>query len=111
MSSLDDLMRIRGVVFAAEFTPEGRLLQYRATEDFTDEMAGMCAELCEPVNIMFETLAQEFMRFSEMNWLPARGWAYSGGNWTVAMGGHRGVFVETAQADFNELFRALVGAR
>jgi roadblock/LC7 domain-containing protein len=44
-----------------------------------------------------------------MNWVPQQGWAYSGGEWTVAIGGNRGVFVETAKADFNRLFQALVG--
>jgi roadblock/LC7 domain-containing protein len=46
-----------------------------------------------------------------MNWTPQQGWAYSGGEWTVAVGGggRTGVFVETARADFNKLFGALVG--
>jgi len=30
---------------------------------------------------------------------------------TVAVGGHRGVFVKTVEADFNQLFEALVGPR
>jgi hypothetical protein len=52
--------------------------------------------------------AGEF-KLSKMNWVPQQGWAYSGGEWTVAIGGNRGVFVETAKADFNRLFQALVG--
>ncbi|MGH2590111.1 MAG: DUF2173 family protein [Actinomycetota bacterium] len=40
-----------------------------------------------------------------------QGWAYSGGDYTVAIGegGTKGVFVETAKADFNRLFQTLVG--
>jgi roadblock/LC7 domain-containing protein len=47
---------------------------------------------------------------SGMNWTPQQGWAYSGGDWTVAVGegGRKGVFIETAKADFNDLFRVLV---
>jgi roadblock/LC7 domain-containing protein len=30
---------------------------------------------------------------------------------TVAVGGHLGVFVKTAEADFNQLFESLVGPR
>ena len=111
MSTLDDLIKIEGVLIASEFTADGRLVDYRAKMEISDEIMGMCAELCAPVNIMFETLAQEFMRFSDMQWLPAKGWAYSGGQWTVAIGGNRGVFVETAKADFNQLFRILVSER
>jgi roadblock/LC7 domain-containing protein len=111
MQTLDDLLRISGVVAAGEFSPDGRLVDYRATIEMTPEMASMAATLCAPVNVMFETLASEFMRYSGMQWLPMRGWAYSGGEWTVAIGGNRGVFVATASADFNELFKALVGGR
>ncbi len=48
-----------------------------------------------------------------MRWTPPQGWAYSGGEYTVAIGkgGTKGVFIETAKADFNELFRLLVGER
>lgn len=34
---------------------------------------------------------------------------YAGGEMTVAMGGNKGVFVETDTADFNDLYRAPVG--
>lgn len=43
-----------------------------------------------------------------MQWVPQQGWAYSGGDWTVAISGNRGVFVETARTDFNQLFQVLV---
>lgn len=46
-----------------------------------------------------------------MRWTPQHGWMYAGGDWTVAVGGRRGVFVETAKADFNQLFAALGGTR
>jgi roadblock/LC7 domain-containing protein len=47
-----------------------------------------------------------------MPWTPQQGWAYSGGQYTVAVGedGTKGVFIETAKADFNELFGLLVGS-
>jgi roadblock/LC7 domain-containing protein len=46
-----------------------------------------------------------------MNWVSQQGWMYAGGDWTVAIGGNRGVFIEMAKADFNQLFQALVGGR
>jgi roadblock/LC7 domain-containing protein len=105
---LDALMQIEGVIATGEFTPDGKLIDFRSKSDMSAEVAGMCAELCAPVSVMFETLAEQFMRFSEMNWSPQKGWAYSGGDWTIAVSGTRGVFVETAKADFNLLFRMLV---
>lgn len=46
-----------------------------------------------------------------MNWVSQQGWMYAGGDWTVAIGGNRMVFIEMAKADFNQLFQALVGGR
>ena len=75
------------------------------------EMAAMSAQFCATVTMLFNTLAGAFAQLSQMNWVPQHGWMYAGGDWTVAIGGNRGVFVETAKADFNELFNALVSAR
>lgn len=108
-TSLEDLLAIKGVVAAGEFGADGKLVRYQASMDMSHEMAAMTARLCAPVNIMFETLAEQLGHHTDMKWLPAKGWAYSGGEWTVAVGGNLGVFVETGKADFNELFRALVG--
>jgi roadblock/LC7 domain-containing protein len=61
--------------------------------------------------MMFNTLAGAFSQLSKMKWVPQQGWAYSGGDWTVAIGGNKGVFVETTKADFNKLFEVLIGKR
>lgn len=108
---IDELMAIEGVIATGEFTPDGKLVDFRSKMEMSAEVAGMCAELCAPVNVMFETLAEQFMRFSNMNWSPQKGWAYSGGDWTIAVSGTRGVFVETAKTDFNLLFKVLVTDR
>jgi len=111
MASLDDLLDIEGVAAAGEFTADGQLVDYKAKMDMSPEMAEMTAQFCATVTMMFNTLAGSYTRLSGMNWVPQQGWAYSGGEWTVAIGGNRGVFIETSKADFNQLFEALVGSR
>ena len=111
MATLDELLKIDGVVAAGEFTADGKLVDYKAKMDMSPEMASMTAQYCATVTMMFNTLAGAFSQLSKMKWVPQQGWAYSGGEWTVAIGGKRGVFVETAKADFNQLFKALVGDR
>lgn len=69
----------------------------------------MAAQFCATVTMMFNTLAGAFSQLSRMNWMPQHGWMYAGGDYTVAIGGYKGVFVETAKADFNQLYKALVG--
>jgi len=71
----------------------------------------MAAQFCASVTMNFSTLAGAFTRLSGMNRVPQQGWAYSGGEDTVAIGGggYRGVFIRTEKADFNRLFRQLAG--
>lgn len=111
MATLDDLLKINGVVAAGEFTADGKVVAYKAKMDMSPEMATMTAQFVATVTMLFNTLAGAFSQQSKMNWVPQQGWAYSGREWTVAVGGNRGVFVETAKADFNKLFEALVGSR
>ncbi len=111
MASLDDLLKIDGVAAAGEFAADGKLVDFKASMDMSPEMAAMSAQFCATLTMLFDTLAGAFAQLSQMKWVPQQGWMYAGGDWTVAVGGNRGVFVDTAKADFNELFRALVGNR
>jgi roadblock/LC7 domain-containing protein len=63
--------------------------------------------------MVFNTMAGAFAQPSRQNWVPQKDWAYTGGEWTVAIGGdgYRGVFIRTAKADFNRLFETLIGSR
>jgi roadblock/LC7 domain-containing protein len=109
MATLDELLSIDGVAAAGEFSADGKLVDYKAKMEMSPEMAAMTAQFCATLTMMFTTLAGAFSQLSQMNWVPQQGWAYSGGDWTVAVGGNKGVFIETAKADFNELFGVLVG--
>jgi len=111
MATLDELLKIKGVVAAGEFTADGKMVDYKAKMDMSPEMAAMTAQFCATVTMMFNTLAGAFAQLSKMKWVPQQGWMYAGGDWTVAIGGNKGVFVEMAKADFNQLFQALVGGR
>ena len=113
MATLEELLTIDGVAAAGEFAPDGSLVDYKANMDMSPEMAAGAAQFCATVTMLFNTLAGAFSQMSGMSWTPQQGWAYSGGEWTVALGagGYRGVFVETAKADFNKLFGLLVGQK
>jgi len=109
MATLDDLIKINGVVAAGEFTADGKLVDYKANMGTSREMAEMAAQFSATVTMMFNTPAGSFSQQSQMNRTPQQGWACSGGNMTIAVGGNKGVFIETAKADFNQLFQVLVG--
>jgi roadblock/LC7 domain-containing protein len=109
MATLDELLNIDGVVAAGEFTPDGTLVDYKTKTEMTRELAEASAQFCATVTMLFNTLAGAFSQLSRLSWLPQQGWMYAGGDWTVAVGGNKGLFVETAKADFNTLYGALVG--
>ncbi len=109
MATLDELLQIDGVVVAGEFAADGKLVDYKANMDMSPEMAEMLAQFCATVTMNFNTLAGAFTQLSQMNWVPQQGWMYAGGDWTAAIGGNKGVFIETARVDFNQLFQVLVG--
>jgi roadblock/LC7 domain-containing protein len=113
MATLTDLANLEGVVLAFEFSPDGRLLSHAANTETSPEMATMAAQFCASVTMNFNTLAGAFSKLSDMLWVPQQGWAYSGGEYTVAIGGkgYCGVLIRTASADFNRLFQMLVGDR
>jgi len=110
-ATLDELLKLDGVVAAGEFAPDGRLLDFKAKMDMSPELAQMSAQFCSSVTALFNTLSSAFTQLSGMSWSPQHGWAFAGGDYSVCVGGTRGVFVETAKADYNQLFSALVGPR
>ncbi|QLG61182.1 DUF2173 family protein [Halorarum salinum] len=111
LPTLKELLEIDGVVAAGEFSPAGSLVDYETNVGLSEEVAANAAQFCASVSMLFDTLADAFGETSGMEWTPQRGWAYSGGKYTVAVGGDRGVFAETGEADFDDLFAALVGSR
>jgi roadblock/LC7 domain-containing protein len=106
MTTLDQLMNVGGVVAAGQFTDDGKLIDVRG--QLTPEIAQVAAQFCGTVNMMFKTLSGAFQQISSMQWTPAQGWAFSGGNYSICIGGNKGVIVESSKANFNELFKALV---
>jgi roadblock/LC7 domain-containing protein len=113
MATLDELLAIGGVAAAGEFGRDGSLVDFKSSMDMPQELAAQTAQFCATVSMLFDTLAGSYSQMSGMPWTPQQGWAYSGGDWTVAVGegGRKGVFIETAKADFNQLFKMLVGER
>ena len=116
MATTEQLLELEGVGAAGEFTADGDLVDWKASLDVSPEMdehiiefAPEVAKWCAAVTAKLETAAQELARATQMSWLPQRGWTFTGGDWTVAVWGNRGVFVRTVEADFNRVFEALSG--
>jgi roadblock/LC7 domain-containing protein len=111
MATVDELIKIEGIAAVGEFRADGSLVGYKANMEMPKESAAVVAQFCATVSMLFNTLAGAFTQMSGMNWTPAQGWVFAGGEWSVCVADGKGVFVETAKADFNKLFAAMVGGR
>ena len=110
--SLDELLRLKGVIASGEFSPNGKLIEFRSNDhQLPDEVANFTAQFAAAVSQLFGALAAAHSKISGLKWLPEHGWTYSGGDLTIVVGGNRGVFVKTAEADLNQLFEALIQPR
>ena len=109
VAKLEELVDIEGVNVAAQWSDNYTLQAYKSKWDISDEEARQKAKFCATVSMMFDNFACSFTQLSGMQWTPEQGWAYSGGEWTVAVGkgGNFGVYLDTAEADFNRLLEVL----
>lgn len=109
MVNFDELLTLDGVAAVGEFASDGKIIEYRSNVDIPKEIAEISAQFCATVSMLFNTLAGAFNHVTKTQWVPQKVWSYSGGDWTIIIGGggNTGVFVETSKADFNRLFKAL----
>jgi len=105
--TLEELLKIDGVVVASEFSLDGKLLDSKVNLSVSQDVIEKKAQLCGVITMMFNAFAESFSELSKMNWVPQQCWMYAGGDWVVFIGGHRAVFVEREKADFNMLYQAL----
>lgn len=105
MANLKRLLRLGGAVASGEFAPNGELLSYEGS--LPEDAAQLVAKMCAANTMMGISQAESFTRISGMKWSPFHGWAVSAGDYSVCVIGHIGVFVETAKADFNDIFKQL----
>ena len=105
MANLKRLMDLDGAVAAGEFGPSGELISYGG--DLPQDVALLVAKMCAANTLMGATQAESFARISGMKWTPFHGWAVSAGDYSICVLGQVGVFVETAKADFNNIYEVL----
>jgi roadblock/LC7 domain-containing protein len=105
MANLNRLMTLGGAVAAGEFSADGGLVSYKG--DFPRETARYIATLCAGKALTGAIEVAGLSRITGMDWLPFHGWALSAGDYSICVLGYIGVFVETAKADFNEIYRVL----
>ena len=105
MANLRRLMDVGGAVAAGEFGSSGELIAYRGS--LPKDRALLVAKMCAANTLMGSAQAESFTHVTGMKWTPFHGWAVSAGDFSICVVGHVGVFVETAKADFNDIYKVL----
>ena len=105
MANLDQLLSIKGVWAAGEFSHDGKLLAYKG--NISGEEAAMGAMMCAANAMMAEMQTQGFTAMSGKEWTPLVGFALTGPKYSVCVGKGVGVFVNNDEVSFNEVFKAL----
>lgn len=105
MAELSRLMDLRGAVAAWEFTPVGEIISYKG--DLSEESLRPISKLCAANALMGESEVEGFARVAGSKWEPFHGFAMSAGDYSLCVIGHLAVYVETAKADFNEIYKVL----
>jgi roadblock/LC7 domain-containing protein len=105
MANLDQLLSIKGVWAAGEFSQDGKLLAYKG--NISEEEAAMAAMMCAANTMMAEMQTQGFTAMSGKEWTPLVGFALTGPKYSVCVGKGVGVLVNNDEVSFNEVFKAL----
>jgi roadblock/LC7 domain-containing protein len=63
MATLQELLDLEGVVVAGEFDCEGRMLDYEANMDMSEEIAQRTAQFCAAVSVMLRWLNNSANRY------------------------------------------------
>lgn len=115
MSELDELISRDGVLMAGRLGPDGRITDHKSRGLFIEYPPAieMAQRFCATVTAMFESMAFAMDRisstgFDDANWLPVRGWAFFGKDYSIAVHGDRFVVGETEKiTSLDELRRLL----
>ena len=105
--TLDGLVALPGVRFAAYYTPEGKEIAHAQTVDFDRALHRTMTEIVASGTATFRGLATAFTHLTKSKWGPPKVWIYSGGDWSVAASDCCWVLGESGEAEIADLHRAL----
>jgi roadblock/LC7 domain-containing protein len=104
-----ELLARCGALDVGETDAEGRLVAHETRIGLSEELAATGARFVHTVTGVTDSLAEVYSILSGLDWRPAAGWAYEGGDWIVAVGGRRWVLVPAQGNDVAEVQRRVLG--
>ena len=113
MSELDDLRSGDGVLMAGRFGRDGRIAEHKSTGMFIEyppalEMAQWFGGAATMMFNSMDSISRT--GFDTTSWLPQNGWAYYGGDYSVAVHNDRFLLAETKKIGSLDELRRLLAA-
>jgi len=117
VSEFDELVALDGVLMAGRLGPDGRVAEYKAHPLYVANpaVAEMALWFCAAITTMLGSMAYAIdsvtrTGFGQTSWLPVKGWAISGGDYTIVMRGDRFVIAERAKIGSLDEVSQLIGS-
>ena len=118
MSEFDELVARPGVLMAGRIGPDGRIAEYKSKSLYVANpaMTAMAQWFIAAITMTFNSMAYAVdsmnqSGFNETSWLPQKGWAYTGGDYTIAVHGDLFAIGERAKLEnLDELASLLLRA-
>lgn len=113
MTEFHELVALDGVLMAGRIGPDGRVAEHECAAWYIENPAStqMAQWFCAAVSMMLYSMAYAIdmtkrTGFDQTSWLPVKGWAFTGGDYTIAKVGDRFIVAERAKlGSLDELSR------
>lgn len=101
MSEFEDLVKVDGVLMAGRLGPDGSVTECESARMFVanPDSEEMAQWFCSAITRMFSSMAFALDRvgrtgFDDSSWLPVKGWAFTGGDYMMAIRGNAFIVAE-----------------
>jgi roadblock/LC7 domain-containing protein len=116
VSEFDELVSLDGILMAGRFDPDWRIAEYKGAWLLAPnpQALQMMQWFCAAVSAMLSSMAFAVDSvglggdLEAPSWLPLKSWTFSGGDYSIAVNGHRFVIAETAKVKSLDELRHLL---
>src|SRR5262249_8528463 len=97
---LDRTIDQAGTVAVGEYAPDGKLVAFKAKDDFSPELAAIASQFTATVRMFLGTMAASFSHLTQLPVVPYQGFLFTGGDMSSVIRQDRWAVVKTGESEF-----------